>query len=217
MEKFRIGYLDEDDSDLASFYSFINQYLNYDFIDIKPKEDIEELIEFILSSNLDLLVIDYRINEYEDINYNGVHVYEYVKNVRKDFPCIILTSNAEDAIADSFDTHIVYSKSIPFDGDSESKKLFELKLRKNIEHYQTALKNATDELYQLNEKDSLSLSDEERIIELDDFLESNLINYGKIPKHLKVTSHIDSVKVLINKAEGIIARLDKNEIHSKKN
>ncbi|WP_446919429.1 hypothetical protein, partial [Klebsiella pneumoniae] len=94
---------------------------------------------------------------------------------------IILTSFADDAISESFDTHIVYSKSIPFGCDTESKKLFELKIRKSIEHYISELQKASDEFAKLTSLTSLTLDQENRLLELDEFLESNLNNDVKIP------------------------------------
>lgn len=216
MAKFRMGYLDEDDSDIIRFYDFIKGYPTYEFQDFKPKYSIDELVDEILASNLDVLVIDYQINEYASINYNGVKVFELLRSKRKNFPCIILTSFADDAISESFDTHVVYSKSIPFGTDSTAKKIFELKIRKSIEHYISEMDLASNELAQLSSLNCLSLEQEARLIELDEFLESNIINDGRIPKHLKSSGHINSVKSLIVKAESILKKMDEYEISVKK-
>lgn len=208
MYKFRMGYLDEDESDIARFYDFIKKYDIYEFIDFKPKPSIEELIDEINSSNLDVLVIDFQINEYVNINYNGVKVFDSIRNKRKNFPCIILTSFADDAISESFDTHIVYSKSIPFGCDTESKKIFELKIRKSIEHYISELQKASDEFAKLTSLSDLTLEQENRLIELDEFLESSLNNDVKLPKHLKTSQHVGNIKQLIIRAEDILVKLD---------
>lgn len=208
MNKFRMGYLDEDESDIARFYDFIKKYDTYEFIDFKPKPSIEELIDEINSSNLDILVIDFQINEYVNINYNGVKVFDSIRNKRRNFPCIILTSFADDAISESFDTHIVYSKSIPFGSDTESKKLFEFKIRKSIEHYINELQRASSEFAELTSLDNLTLEQENRLIELDDFLESSLNNDVKLPKHLKNSQHVGNIKELVIRAEDILEKLD---------
>lgn len=208
MTKFRMGYLDEDESDIARFYDFIKKYDIYDFFDFKPKPSIDELIDEINSSNLDILVIDFQINEYVNINYNGVKVFDSIRNKRKNFPCIILTSFADDAISESFDTHIVYSKSIPFGCDNESKKLFELKIRKSIEHYISELQRASDELAELTVLKNLTLEQENRLLELDEFLDSSFNNDIKIPKHLKTSQHAGNIKELITRAEDILEKMD---------
>ncbi|WP_181573226.1 hypothetical protein [Enterobacter sp. RIT418] len=208
MNKFRMGYLDEDESDIARFYDFIKKYDIYEFIDFKPKPSIEELIDEINSSNLDILVIDFQINEYVNINYNGVKVFDSIRNKRRNFPCIILTSFADDAISESFDTHIVYSKSIPFGSDTESKKLFEFKIRKSIEHYINELQRASSEFAELTSLNNLTLEQENRLIELDDFLESSLNNDVKLPKHLKNLQHVGNIKELVVRAEDILEKLD---------
>ncbi|CAI1101858.1 Uncharacterised protein [Serratia quinivorans] len=216
MHRFRMGYLDEDDSDIARFYDFIKKFNIYEFIDFKPKPSVEELIDEITSSNLDILVIDFQINEYVNINYNGVKVFELLRSKRKNFPCIILTSFADDAISESFDTHIVYSKSIPFGCDTEDKKLFELKIRKSIEHYVSELQNASNEFTELTSLNNLTLEQESRLIELDDFLESSLNNDVKLPKHLKTSQHVGNIKELITRAEAILEKLDTSYVPTEK-
>lgn len=211
-----MGYLDEDESDIARFYDFIKKFNIYEFIDFKPKPSVDDLLEEINSSNLDILVIDFQINEYLNINYNGVRVFELLRDRRKNFPCIILTSFADDAISESFDTHVVYSKSIPFGCDTESKKLFELKIRKSIEHYINELQKASDEFTELTSLDDLTLEQENRIIELDEFLESSLSNDVKLPKHLKTSLHIGNIKELITRAEDILEKLDTLHVPTKK-
>ncbi|MCG5047477.1 MULTISPECIES: hypothetical protein [Pectobacterium] len=216
MSKFRMGYLDEDESDIARFYDFIKKYDIYEFIDFKPKPSVEDLIDEINSSNLDILVIDFQINEYVNINYNGVKVFDLLRSKRKNFPCIILTSFADDAISESFDTHIVYSKSIPFGCDTESKNIFELKIRKSIEHYTSELQKASNEFSELTSLDNLTLEQENRLIELDEFLESQLSNDIKIPKHLKTSQHVGNIKELITRAEDILEKLDTLYVPTKK-
>lgn len=216
MTKFRLGYLDEDDSDIQRFYDFIKPFPAYEFCDFKPLDSIEELVDSLMDEHLDSIVVDYQINEYAAIGYNGLEVIDLIKARRKDFPCILLTSHTNDAISESFDTNIVYPKSIPFEDDADAKNMFELKIRMSIEHYKSAIDRCSNELAHLCELDTPSLQQEARMIEIDNFLETNLSNGHSVPSHLKGSAHIESIKNLVSKTDALIKKLDECDVSNKK-
>ena len=206
----RVGYLDEDESDIAQFHDFVNQYNNYEFCDLKPQRALSGTIEEILNLHLDIIVVDYLINEYMDIDYTGLMVIDELKKKIRDFPCMLLTSHPDEALEISFDTNSVYSKSVPFGNDEEQKNILAIKIKKNAENYKKRIFDAEKELEELNSLDKLSVTQEERLIELDDFLEANLGNDWKTPQHLKTTGHIDDIRKLVTRTEEILKKLEDN-------
>ena len=50
--------------------------------------------------------------------------------------------------------------------------------------------------------------DEERIIELDSFLEKSLDSYGSIPEQLKKLSNLDRLNTLISKVDELLKKID---------
>lgn len=216
MSALKVGYLDEDDSDIQRFYDFLKCYEGYEFHDFKPGESKTNIVNEMMEANLDSIVVDYQINEYAPINYNGLEIINLIKARRKNFPCILLTSHTDDAISESFDTHIVYPKSTPFGQDQEAKHTFELSLRKSIEHYKQRMLEYSEELSQLSQLDNLSIAQEKRLIELDDFLEDNLSSEHSLPSHLKANTHVESVKELVDKTEALLRKMDEYDISNKK-
>ena len=93
--KYKIGYVDEDESDIGRFYQqFIKKYdASYQIVDFVPSESIEELVEDILQENLDAVIIDFQLNEYESVDYKGHMVVEMLKERKKGLPCVLLTSD----------------------------------------------------------------------------------------------------------------------------
>lgn len=209
---YRLGYVDESDGDTLYFYNrFIKQYENtYELVEINPLnyDSLDFLIDDILKMNLDILVVDYRLNEYECISYQGTDLIDEVKSVKRDFPCVILTSNAEEAIENSSDVNIVYPKPL-LANDDKGKALFELKIKHSIELYKGKIADAEKQIQELFDKaGDLSLEEEERICYLDDFLESNTNNRNKVPLHIKKEQHIDNIKKLVEKTQLIIDKLN---------
>tara|TARA_B100000965_G_scaffold154935_2_gene128945 strand:+ start:16233 stop:16880 length:648 start_codon:yes stop_codon:yes gene_type:complete len=209
--KYKIGYVDEDESDISRFYhKFIKKYdERYQIIEFTPKPSLDELIEEIINSDLDVLVVDFQLNEYKNLGYKGHSVVERIKELRFGFPCVLLTSYPVDAIENSLDTYIVYDKDVAFGNEEKSKDLFELQIKQSIEHYKKGLKSAEEEFARLSRLDDLTLKQEERLIELDDILESSIDNKHKLPSHLKKSKHIKNVESLVKDTQSLISELKK--------
>lgn len=76
---------------------------------------IEELMEQVYSSNIDLLMIDFRLNESNVIPFNGDVVERYVYENKPLFPHIIFTNKVDQAEPDVDDLKLIFDKrdSVP--------------------------------------------------------------------------------------------------------
>ena len=54
----------------------------------------------------------------------------------------------------------------------------------------------------------ISLQDEQRLIDLDDFLEKSLDSYNAIPKEMKELSNLKNIAILINKVDDLLNKLN---------
>lgn len=204
----RIGYLDEDSSDIARFHDFLDSYKIYEMKEFTPRVDLESLIEEIVESHLDAIVIDYRINEYENIPYTGISVIDGIKRKRRDFPCILLTSHADEVLETSdLDPLIVYAKEAPFGGDSKRRDLFEKKLRKALEQYKKDLDYAEKVLNDLSLKSELTIVEERALDDANIFIESNLCYENRISRSAGATRSADSIFELITKTEQLLLKI----------
>lgn len=88
--RYKIGYIDEDPNQVKLYKRKLRVYgfevIGYEF---HKGMTIEELMEQVYSSNIDLLMIDFRLNESNVIPFNGDVVERYVYENKPLFPVIL--------------------------------------------------------------------------------------------------------------------------------
>lgn len=131
--------------------------------------------------------------------------------MRPNFPCFVLTSYDEDAVYDTDDVNLIYVKSLLTKEDPDLKSKFYNKIHSQIQKYRTSIVDAQLELKSLLGKrsaGSISLQEEQRLIDLDDFLEKSLDSYNAIPKEMKKLSNLKNIAILIDKVDDLLKKLD---------
>ena len=218
--KYRLLFLDEE----LEFHDHFKDYVDYqEDPDIEvlvefPKSSLQEMLDSIFDMSVDAVISDYRLNEFKiDIDYNvpydGIELLEKIQEIRKDFPCFIMTAFDANAVDNSQDVNMVYDKGVLLDPTVEDGKnvRFIKKVLKQIDHYKRKLDNAEKELCDLIEKRSkqdASIEDEKRLIELDNLLENSIDRRGEIPNEFKELSNQNRLSELIKKADEIINKYE---------
>lgn len=209
MERQRIAYVDEFDEDISAFLRYATD--EFEVIPIKPMEDIEELIDTIISVKVEALIVDFDLTDKDpSIHYMGNEVIENFLKERHDFPVFVLTAYDERAIDDGKDVNIVYEKKLMFEKDPKFKE----KVRKQIEKYKKKLKEAEVRLLQLQEKnktEGLTYDEEQELIDLDDFIEKSLSKRNLTPKELKTLTNEKMLSEILEKADLMLKAISKNE------
>lgn len=197
---FKIAYID-DEADVVRQFQ-INTMEDFEVIDLELKSDITEMRECIISSDVSALVVDFLLNDTKpEIHYNGVELVEGIIRLREKFPVFILTSYEIEAENTSINPDVVYPKSLV----NQDPNRFNRKIKRKIENYKKEIEEAQSELVELLRKPTtLTLAEEERLIELDDFLEKNSNKAMAIPKHLKELSYNKRLNELIDKTEQLL-------------
>ena len=216
---YRILFIDEQKKYQNNFLDYVEQKNIEDVEAIVkyPESSIDDLINVVYEELADAVVTDFRLNEYKtdikyNIDYDGADLLHSLRERRKGFPCFILTSYDGDAVEESQDVNVVYDKGVinPYTEKSERVSFLE-KIIKQIDHYRKTIDNAEKELCDLIEKRSkeeASLEDEERLIELDNLLESSVDRRGEIPAEFKKLSNQSRLSELIKKADEIISKYE---------
>lgn len=216
---YRILFIDEQKKYQNNFLDYVEQKNIEDVEAIVkyPESSIDDMINVVNEELADAVVTDFRLNEYKtdikyNIDYDGADLLHSLRKRRKGFPCFILTSYDGDAVDESQDVNMVYDKSVinPYTEKSERVSFLE-KIIKQIDHYRKTIDNAEKELCYLIEKRSkeeASLEDEERLIELDNLLESSVDRRGEIPNEFKELSNQNRLSELIKKADEIINKYE---------
>lgn len=220
---YKLLYIDEDKEQIDNFLNYIddtNNNKNFEIIPLFPLGEIDEMIDAIFKINPDVIVCDFLLNENigdlgYNIPYNGVELVEEFLNIRDKFPCFVLTAKDKEAVSDSEDVNLVYTKSLMTTEiiDTKAKLKFADRLIKQIEHYKQRIKDWEDEfnkLLELKKQGKASVFDESRLIVLDSLLENTIDKKNSFPDEFKTISNIDKLDDLINDVDKLINKIDRN-------
>lgn len=141
---------------------------------LPPEPALADMVERLLELKVDALVSDFQLSEAGPVGYNGEALVEAVLSKRAGFPCFIQTSFDDAALKAADDVNRVYSKNPKAEAGGRAQFLQRIVLQ--IERHQTRLAEWRDELQALlaTDRSKLSATEIERIVELDEFVESNI-------------------------------------------
>lgn len=182
-----------------------------------PAKTIEEMMDLLEKKHPDAVIIDYQLNDKKEdisynVGYNGVDLLNTIHNQLSDFPCFVLTSFDENAVVDSDDVNFVYIKKVlKFSSANGERVSFAQRVKSQIDKYRIRIAKARKDLLSLiekREKGNATVLDEERIIELDTFLEKTYGKDNSIPSELKHTSNLEKLNSLIVKVDCLISKMN---------
>lgn len=217
---YKILFIDEERDTLDDFEDFVESFPSR--VELKPYTSLpcatkEEMIEYIIKLSPDALVTDFRLNEMKnDVNYNipynGVDLVEEFQSIRNHFPCFVLTALDDEAVNQSDDVNIVYIKNILYNKEEgNAKAKFLDRVLGQIEHYKSRIENATNELNELVNVRKSGVADieiENRIIELDNFLEKSIDAKSSIPSEFKTLSNSNRLDNILKKVDELLKKID---------
>jgi len=219
---YKILFIDEEKDTLEDFEEFVENFPSK--VELKPLTSLplaskDEMIEYIIKLAPDALVADFRLNEMKNdikynIPYNGVDLVEEYQSIRNHFPCFVLTALDDEAVNQSDDVNIVYIKNILYNKEEgNAKAKFLDRVLGQIEHYKSRIENAKkelDELVNLRQTGKADIDIENRIIELDDFLEKSIDAKNSIPSEFKTLSNSNRLDSILNKVDELLKKIDKD-------
>jgi len=222
--QFKILVIDEELAEIEKVQFEFDPWIENNSVEVKallPVQNQDEMINLILDEKPNAIIVDYQLNRVKtnigniQINYNGATLISEFLKIRNGFPCFIASSFENDAVDDknTFDVNIIYSKS-DLNNPTSQQIRFRDRVKKQIIKYIELLSDKQNRLNELVLKErrdgTLSLPEEEELIEIDNFLESSLDRSNAIPKTLKETSNMEKLKELISITEEFM-RTFKNE------
>ena len=185
-----------------------------------PAATLEEMMNLIAEKAPDIVLTDFSLNEKKSdlpspytVEYNGGDLAKELLARRKNFPVFIATSLG-DAARDGCDVKLIFEKYGSFkesksgnDGAADAQHLkFSDRIYYEVLSYKRSIDAASAEFELLLQKQrseqELTLSEEERLAALDEFLESGLDSKSKLPDALRTSSNIQRLDNLISLAEG---------------
>jgi len=209
MTKFKVAYIDEDESDIRRFQRFADDFFNV--VPLIPDREIERTVYIIFEQKVDAIIADFELSEQNvSIHYNGAELVRFILEEREQFPVFILTSYEEDAVSKGDDVNIVYEKNIMNDGET-----FLIKVKSQIEKYIHKLETAENRIFELTEKSktaTLDAFEEEELFKLDALIEKAYDKKSKIPENLRRANNSEELIELLKKVDNLTKRIEsKNE------
>lgn len=218
--QYRIGYIDEDAQQVKRFTRNLRPHgfevIGYEFYkNMTP----ESLMEQVYSSDIDLLLIDYKLKESNVVGFNGDVIENLIYNTKPLFPHIIFTSDVDQAEAHVEDWKIIYDKGDVFvedEADTKNSERFIKMLTRSIEQYKKYVdyrKQALSRLLQKGELEGLNAAEKNEVLSLQDEL-NNLDKSKKeeIPRQLISIEKLDTLAKNRKDAEEFLqALIDKSK------
>jgi len=210
----RLLYIDESEGDIIPFVMKMDgsDIFKTEYIRVTDEMTLEELLELIDDFHFDCLVIDYFLKQEARVSFQGDEVVAAYQNRHPRFPVLMLSNKDDGAIEDAqnIDVTIIRSKK----EYTESPEIFISRLIKMIESYEDSQAKASRELVILKQKEAegtLDAFEEEKLIELDSFLDESLDSSNRIPNAIRASSSTARLDDLIKKADIIIQKLNSND------
>lgn len=110
-EKIKLGYLDEDYTNRGLFYNNFKDYFEVFMFDMFDDiRTLEELMEKIEESRIDVLAVDYKMAESGVVTYNGNEVVDMLYERKRYFPVFMITSHITRAMNNMNDVFLINDK-----------------------------------------------------------------------------------------------------------
>ncbi|WBL22319.1 hypothetical protein [Zunongwangia sp. HRR-M8] len=213
--KYRVGYIDEDVKQVKKYQRRFRKYdieiIGYEFV---QGMTLDELMLQVYESDIDLLMIDYKLNETNQVTFNGEAVESDFYDKKPLFPHIIFTNKVEQAEPHVEDWKIIFDKDDIFsENDEDDKKVehFITTLVKSIEQYRNHInkkKTIVSNLLEKGEREGLTASEKDLLItKQDELIALDKTEKNEIPKHLLTEKKMDDLSKTKKEAEEFLQSL----------
>jgi len=206
--KYKIAYIDEDQSDTRRFQRF--SYNFFEVVPIIPKDSIDDTCKEILENHVDAIVSDFDFAEQlSTVHYDGTDLVSLFLKKREGFPVFILTSYEDDAISKGEDVNIIYEKKEMDEGEQ-----FLERVKAQIEKYKHKLETDEKRLLELiaeSKKRKLDALEKEELAELDSKIEKALDKESRISNILREDREASELSELLKKVDELAKSLGKKD------
>lgn len=208
--KYKIGYIDEDSSQVAKIEMKLRPYFDIIGFDITQGLELNDLLKQVYNSDIDLLMVDYLMVDKGILTYNGDEVVRAFEEIKPRFPMIIFTNEEFQAFPQVDNPNTIYEKSLI----NTRKDHFVEILKKNILAYKNYIKkrkNIINDLLLKGEKEGLSSEDKHILLQT----QTELINLDKwsneVPFQLLDDKRLENLSKTTREAEQFLESILKKK------
>ncbi|MCD5415368.1 MAG: hypothetical protein LR001_10350 [Clostridiales bacterium] len=225
-EKLKIGILDDDASKVTQIIGKledgfikaesgkVSKYSKFELMpfELTVEESIEDVTKKIIELDLDCVLVDYKLSSYETVDYTGVDLVKHLLEILYDFPVFILTSHKDDLFnKEVFNAYQVFDFARYIGEDNERIEL-NFKIIEQILKYRNQQDKWKKEIKKLIPVAGSSSEIDERIFELDSYLERSIDERTRIPDKVKKELSNDKITQLLLKLDKLIDSEKRNNV-----
>ena len=193
------------------------QFSEDEVVAVSPATSLSETVELILEQDCRVLITDYRLSEHmPNVQFSGVDLVQEFQRRFVGFPCFVTTSYAREAVDDTIDINIIFPKSDflgedpGVDPETRTELPFFVRVRKKISEYESFVTATMDEWTELASKaelQPLTAEEVEKLLKLDDLVESIDGRHIAVEGHIKRNA-LQTFERIIEKAEQLIEKIE---------
>ena len=173
-------------------------------MELTLETEIDNMIEHIIEKRLDAVIIDYKLSSHRAISYTGVSLAKGIHVRLMGFPIFVLTTYRDDLFDhELFDAYLVFDFA-RYIGEDKERVEINSKLIEQIKKYRTEIENWKNELESLLPHAGESATIDERILELDSWLERSIDGRTAISLPVKRDFTAEKINELISKIDSLI-------------
>ena len=204
-----MGYIDEEPDWQRHFKRIVkNEFNVYTGYNLDRHTSLDSLVQEIIDSQVQLLVIDYNLKEADNISFFGHDIATRISELNQRLPIYILTAYPEDARSSVPADLPVLAK----DDITNNQNAIIERMKGSVAKYQREFEEARNEIEALVDKrlkGGLTSAEEQRFIELDDILDRFIYPGGDIPSQYKSKESIARLGKLADEAEEMLKEFEK--------
>ncbi len=222
MKKYKILFVDEVAEDIRRFQRYVEKNdsdKDFELIVMTPENTLKNFLNKIKDEKFDAIITDHKLHEENaNISFDGLDLVKAILGEKINFPCFVLTSFDDEAVADGEDVNIVYIKGLMYVGAEDGgHATFLDKIKNQILNHRKRIQEAENELLELvekSDKQNLNAKDEARLLELDTFIEQSTDKKSALPQNLKGTKNLDALHKMIESTDELLRSLSQNNSES---
>lgn len=216
---YNIGIIDDDAAKITQLITYLRLGWNdlngnlvkekYKDVTLNPIEislinNLNDMVEKIYSSELDALIVDYKLSSQQNISYTGIELVEAIQDKLFEFPIFVLTSYQDDLfLKECFDVYQVFDFERYIEDQAERIEL-NSKIVEQIKKYRSSIARWKDELSMLLPQIGTNNKIDARIIELDTRIEKSIDGVSALSEKMKKDLGMDRIQNLIDKIDQLI-------------
>ena len=208
--KYKLGYVDEESQWISKFQRALSEAFEIEVFQLDQTIGLEDLVQKILASNLDCLIVDYELKETAVVPYNGDEIVDRIRQLYPYFPMFIITSKEEEYVLTQVeDNEIVRLK----EELTDRPKILTQRIENKINNYYTAIEEARktiEDFTQLkNNGKQLDAQQEEMLYEKYLFLEKVYPEEKILPDSLSAPESVNVLNQFVEETRKALEELKK--------